>query len=1333
MNGKFFSNTLIPKSVLFQCNLCQVNFISCYSATQHAVRCDSKTEFTKCDICKRKIRNKDYSVHQNQHQLNEKLKIYTIHRNMYELVWLKCPKCCVCFDERLFWSHTANCSGDKLNYIRCTDCSIDITKDRFTAHKTKHKLKKYTKKDFIVVEFAKKDLNVPTKKDKKELPAPAKVKPLPSPAKIKITDRETVERDENGKIVLYYCKFCDSYKHVPTLRYHADGYCKTFNIQYCDVCGLGFGCHNYKLHRNNHIKSILHLEDFKIISLSTGEEMQPPVPKFHCCKTCKVHFLTVDKLKLHQCRLVQFEFCKTCFKKFSLNAYPAHLNFHTDIPEILKVYNDVDDMWNVAYICAICDLVTMTYDSAVTHSQGHINDLERPRSKICKICNFDLIEDCYETHKEIHLVNSSVNRKKFRILKYDYKHLYSSHWMTMFAPLPKRHKYQILSKSMHGTTRRLKLTCEIDNITDEMKYICKKCKTTHPFNEKCKFSSKYVCTHCDSSFNDLLDFVNHEKSHTKNEKLYKIITFNDPKDKDFNLKLKEFDKTKFSKPKPKTVQTKILTKKFKSMGKVKPRAQKNESVITNVETLKKIKLYKCDKCGSCMTLKRNICNHNCSLKTKKRCEYCNELFSTSHLNNHLELHKQYPNVKTAVIYFNKNAPSATIYKCDCGLHYITKESIDRHIQICNQNLDISKEICSKCNHLFPTDVLVNHLCKHHSKPVKIVVKNVKKSSKFQCEVCSVVYDNMNDFDEHTFVCSEVNKHCNVCEKCDRLFDHKCNHSCDDQFSIVKPTTAFTTVFHCHICDLNYFCRKGLKYHLNIPHTENKFVQPCKVCGLKFCEPNMTKHKSFMHKSESRYIIKVVEVSTGKKYFVKGENNLEIESEDEADEAYEAESDTSEKVDDNKRKLPTHSKNTRLVTKKLKIDPNFTLIQEFNFLHCSKCDVCFLNKGQWDYHIAVNHVMKRNNQLVLCRECGLNFYQTIIPKHQYIHRECKKFKIKLFDPETGKTTIKKGVNKSYGSVKSSKRKLAAENLKSKRLKTDDQTDQIIDQTVDQVALEQPSTSKIDFESVTMADDEHLSENENVDTDPLNSTENYDSDETIDVEKVDSVPETCKNSDPKSPNDDFISDRLKTLLNAKESSYSNKLYKCTLCGLHFLVENTMDWHIRRDHTKKFTSQECKICHLLFSPMTLLRHVYIHHTKMNITDSNSYEIIQYEDDFILNVQGKHNKKAKKDLKINYFKCSQCNVCFLDDVSCLKHLSNHILLDPKLYIECKLCNFQFLIDSLKKHLSLHHNSEFRMQNVVISEYKCGENGFEIKVIKGVDKLQSHLVSTTTDSQENE
>lgn len=420
---RMFGNvSLVPKRTLFQCNICHINFISCFSASKHSRICKNEyTRYKKCMICDRKIKNKDVFLHKLQHRYSDKIKIYTVYRNIYEKVLYKCPKCSACYDELLFWAHYKDCDNAGSSY--CPDCDINIASARYQGHRQKHKSKKYTKKDFIIVEFH---------------------------VKVKRVTRKVNSQEVN----LYYCDYCGICQSTLTLKGHTDGTCnKNIYKYHCERCGLCVSYKSKKHHLLLHQRTPFTRDNLKIYSLINGKEVSPPIPKMHTCKKCKKHFLTLRASKKHDCKDKSVT-CKICTKKFNIQAYKIHRHYHFEkqadndmIPELMKKYNSIKQIWNILYKCLACDTTIVNYDSAVIHAQNHFNNCLYS-VKTCDICQFSVIDTDYNDHDNLHKNNQRVQRSDFKILEFDYNDLLGDSWMMLFHPMPKEFVEQILSKSI---------------------------------------------------------------------------------------------------------------------------------------------------------------------------------------------------------------------------------------------------------------------------------------------------------------------------------------------------------------------------------------------------------------------------------------------------------------------------------------------------------------------------------------------------------------------------------------------------------------------------------------------------------------------------------------------------------------------------------------------------------------------------------------------------------------------------------------------------------------------------------------------------------------------
>lgn len=448
-DGKFFAaSSLVPKSTLFQCNVCQVGFLSCFGASQHAKCCRKVSLFKKCGICKRRIRTRDVKTHELQHSYTDKLKIYTMNKSIYERVLCKCPKCLACFDELAFWAHYPNCKKSDKKSAYCPDCDINIALCRFKNHRLKHLVKKLTKKDFIVVEFY----------DQKEMSVEDEdIKRMERKERHKMYKQKYRNRIRmpyiNEEIKVYYCEHCGCCQCRLNYKGHTEGLCKrTLPKKYCEKCGLCFTSKSLESHLNLHEKRSFSLKDITVISLTTGKSIDTPMANFYECRECFKHFLYRRSINIHNCKTEKYITCKICMKKFNIQAYKIHKIFHSVdklMPELMKKYNLINNMWNIMYLCASCELVTMTYDAAVTHSQGHLNYIISDLHSHCMVCDLRIAEKEFSLHEKLHSNNESIERESFKILKYNYEDLFKEEWMDLFEDLPEIHRVQILSKSIY--------------------------------------------------------------------------------------------------------------------------------------------------------------------------------------------------------------------------------------------------------------------------------------------------------------------------------------------------------------------------------------------------------------------------------------------------------------------------------------------------------------------------------------------------------------------------------------------------------------------------------------------------------------------------------------------------------------------------------------------------------------------------------------------------------------------------------------------------------------------------------------------------------------------
>ncbi|OWR43854.1 zinc finger protein [Danaus plexippus plexippus] len=167
--------------------------------------------------------------------------------------------------------------------------------------------------------------------------------------------------------------------------------------------------------------------------------------------------------------------------------------------------------------------------------------------------------------------------------------------------------------------------------------------------------------------------------------------------------------------------------------------------------------YRCLNCDVCVRDYRSTLQHYCLIDAaKSKCDLCDLVFDEGKLKGHLKLHDTDPyfvkdtmfiqsfgtkkNVKNHIEsienneistfvsgdsvtnaknldYNNDSERKINIYKCKCGLHYLSEATAQVHLEKCKGKIKLkqSKQNCSKCGLQFSPDVLFKHLIEHHAK------------------------------------------------------------------------------------------------------------------------------------------------------------------------------------------------------------------------------------------------------------------------------------------------------------------------------------------------------------------------------------------------------------------------------------------------------------------------------------------------------------------------------------------------------------------------------------------------------------------------------------------
>lgn len=543
-------------------------------------------------------------------------------------------------------------------------------------------------------------------------------------------------------------------------------------------------------------------------------------------------------------------------------------------PELIKKYHSLNMMWNIIYLCKKCEVVTDQYDKAVEHSQGHLNNEPMTKNIKCYICNLKIDETCWSKHSELHS-QMTINSNNFKILSYNPQHLLSEEWFQLFETLPEDQIRQITDKSLYGYERRYKIMLLKEGRSEFTLYCCSNCKVCCRNNEinkhkngACK-SSENVCKICSVPFCDISTLRNHQILHLRGIKKeeFRVVMFtksNNNENKDRKIRLRK------TKKKDMKVTSASLYCESNKSGKyfLYKCKQCNGCVhrkchVSRHNCDSKSKgVYECKQCKETFITNKasnyeevhkvlhetwpdfnikntkivlfNPCNNkyfcNASLASKKHST--SNKSEERNLTNTIKSKPAKGSSKTTKkqnkIVPTNNANSivstvattvtkpATVYKCACGLHYTSLTGIEKHIPNCPDS-NVSKDSCSKCGLLFPTNILVSHLCKHHSHNSKFVVENYQKDA--QTSFGSV--------------------------------ESTSESPLRDRKTTISPFNCEVKLYKCSECNVHFIAQNTCYKHVYKNHTPLEPFQyiECKLCGLQFTVGVLSGHVMKHHMKE----------------------------------------------------------------------------------------------------------------------------------------------------------------------------------------------------------------------------------------------------------------------------------------------------------------------------------------------------------------------------------------------------------------------------------------------------------------------------------------------------
>ncbi|KAL0858290.1 hypothetical protein ABMA27_012192 [Loxostege sticticalis] len=1262
-----------------------------------------------------------------------------------ELTIYKCETCKLYIDPNSIYNHTTQCitvPDSHKKSFSCETCLIPFsTVVARSDHEKLHTTPNITANSFRIVAFnATSDRefnsNLQVEAESLEFKPKIPINVLPSTSK---TSKTALKR-----IIFYQCRQCRCCSSIAeTLIRHK---ClKEEELVICKKCKLSISSTNEKEHRKFHkLNANITKEHIKLVVIDNNQlvrrkhagdveetktAIKKPLYKLHQCKKCKICYSYWVK---HETCTLKCRKCKKCGYLFSFKSYIVHAKWHEQNKNATR-----DDI------------------KVVSLSQEESAKSKEERRKFLRTLKENRVKD----------LDKSQSPKKLKMAS-------KSEAVQRMTTLYQCHKCKLCSLSLS--------------------YVKK-----HTFCSSNK-KNTYTCEICDLKFK-YIGMQDHKKWHKENEGLtradLKVLPFKGMK----ILKIKDVQAPSGN------IVTNDDGYKCNSCGTTSKKTiflNKHKCKLLEKTKQAKFLYYQCEECETCGTSKRHYCVPSHRIRS---CPRCKLKFSSSSIYDHMQKHAQYKNMtrgKITVIPFRKKLndesdkpvvspkpgkslikpvqPSkksvqsptkpvqkvSTVYRCSCGLHFISQKTIERHFTVCSPDHDIPSENCSKCGLLFPTNHLVSHLCNHHSYGKgNIEVKTIPTITYYRCGSCKCLFSSKVRVLKHNKRCdlnncrrvrcdvcdldfyeSEITMHSDVHKTTSDLYRpcrivtiNKEQHldvkqisnddtdgasASQDESISEEGNVSFSQfgvqydkyLYKCKDCHTHYLKLDSyLKHKLrNVCKIEEK--PACKHCGLRFTKASCFRHMYIHHEKMKLnledFVITIYDPKTGETY--------------------------TESTQDKTPKIPG-DKNESSLDKKVDLFKCF-------------CDAHFLTESN-----LKNHIYSKGHGGVKfkCPECGLRFRKYVLEEHLELHHKKLGLGIENFNivekidfEQIATEVAQKSVSEADD------HDLSKDNVNEPSETT------VIEEATEDIVYYRCAQCNLHFTSVRSLDNhfekKHIS----------------DSVETCELCGLSfgSLVKHNVHHKGKSSRVFLIQD-----INDDTESF-NKLFKCEECNVHFLKYSTLLHHINNRvqiHSKSGNRiDNCPDCGLLFDKITLKLHRTLHHKYNSFrledlvidtsigkyrtykfgSDDNNMVSQSSSEDVTTAANNSLEKSEESSPKTNeqevrssskspcsstkLYKCGKCNVYFLTQATCYKHIIKHIPMDPKEYIECKLCSFQFRIVSLNTHIRKHHKTDFAFDKVLIEEYQPKseeEKVPKIDIYYAKDKVQSRLITTTTgDADDN-
>lgn len=1267
---------MLARGVIFKCTKCNKHFLSNNTAKSHYQQyCalnKGRRDVELCKKCNLLFPTTLQWHHMKQHKFTDIFKTIEIRTIRTEAMNLlgRCPKCKVYFVESKIDFHTKHCPTIEVSTETCDICSIEYDDKIKEHHEYYHRVLNYQREDFIFIDY-----DILNETEMIEIP------PIASPNDLVSWEGPNTKTKVPIKLLtLLYCNECKTYcaNYKTNKLRHKRGICKSFKRMnwICQACGLNFSFLSYKAHVRVHrsLNQQCLLDNILIKSVQSKAIIDPPIPTYPKCKKCQTYFESLRSLESHRrrsCDCTVKKLCSICNINLSANAYKLHMAFHryrkkedvsNDIEQIslLERYQSIQSIWNILYHCDSCDLVLETFNEAVEHCQNHYsNESLVTQTKKCEDCKLNFNASSYEHHMDLHKTNKRLNRKTFTILEVNYRNLFEDNWISeLFSKFTQDIIVQIAGSSIYYRVRNVKMNVIQDGRPELTVYTCNVCEATIPEenlvdhikkfkSNSCKhLEKKWYCRsdNCNLFFRDYITWDKHQSVHKNNvtQNDYRIVLFNKAED--------------------------VLNNNGMIFNSEHKQNQIDDKIIRNSNTGQPIRtFYKCRNCGVAFAEKKLMrkhlkINYECQhlVHGYIKCEKCNLSFSQRGYKYHMKKHSsKVISDHLKIILFGESKESAKQYKAfqcsKCGLITTKWAAAILHSRARINCQNTKRYTCPKCELAFSHNSKSAHIQLHNDNPLL----------------------NRNNFNIRTIDLTLQEAQIPAVKGSKYVF-YKCIN-CS-----IALSTSLSASRHVYSCS-NSTKRKR-----------------CKRCDLVISKMHYDKHIE-LHK--------VINLTPQNRTVVQFSKTIPSHVEDEL-------------------KIGNETPKMNLKNNNIKLRNNYSMFRCIKCGFCAirrrtivihmrkdclhkkkalkRCDICnikcFSLKRHNNYHRRVRNLSKDN---IIIKDVTSKF----ITK-KYILHQCIECKICFHDRRRVSVHQLKGCNRDFGKVcskcgfKFHVRALNSGRHDAHHSSDDFNRDNISLITFKSLTKQQNSGSEDDFQPKTNLTTfkckqcQCLFHNNVAYLKHRKSCLPLKTCDVCGIKLPEKAMERHKLRNHQTKNIDALSDSN----DETEEIMSNKLYKCTVCNVHFVSISMITQHSRVIHLENIitSTSNCNICGLAFPRASLSKHVSNHHDTNNYSFED-FEIIEWNNglatksDNIPKLNGLNtinkdtNGEPQKSLNVdNYtrklYKCSYCDLNFLTYHTLIRghYKVNHKRI--RAISECPICELKFSNISLPRHINIHH-----------------------------------------------